>query len=176
MKAHQRTVGKNDEWLTPKEILIPLGKFDLDPATCNKAWKSGYYIHDGNILIQEGWDQRGLILPWHGRVWLNPPFNRYERPKWMKKMAEHGNGIMLIPAALETKACKEYVHKWGSSSGVLFPDYRPHFLDADGNEAKANSGCTIMLVAYGEENLKALMRSDLGPVYSRTSPKIYFTS
>jgi hypothetical protein len=167
MKHHQSTVGKNDEWLTPIEIIKALGVFDLDPATCNEAWKNRYYYVDGNPIIKEGWSKFGLTLPWHGRVWLNPPFNRYERPRWMKKMAEHNNGVMLIPAACETDAF--YRHVWGKCSGVLMLEGRPHFHYSDGSRAKANSGCTICLVAYGEDNLQDLIRSKLGVVLKPTA-------
>src|SRR5690606_2358615 len=92
----------------------------------------------------------GLSKPWFGRVWLNPPFNRYQRSLWMERMAEHGDGVMLIPAACETQAFREFV--FGVADGVLMLNRRPHFCDEQGVEAKANSGCTICLVAYGEQN------------------------
>ncbi len=39
MKAHQTSVGKSDEWLTPQWILEPLGVFDLDPcASVVRPW------------------------------------------------------------------------------------------------------------------------------------------
>lgn len=80
----------------------------------------------------------------------------------MHKMAEHGNGIMLIPAACETKAFADFV--WGRASGILMLRERPHFCDENGIEAKANSGCTICLVSYGPESLDCLKKSGLGRV------------
>lgn len=153
MKAHQSAIGKNDEWLTPKWIFEGLGEFDLDPCSpVKRPWdtaKRHYTVNDD-----------GLKKEWSGRVWLNPPFNRYERHLWMKKMGEHGNGIMLIPAAMETKSWHDWV--WPYLSGVLILNKRPHFCFVDGTEAKANSGCTIALVAFGEENFKALLNSKNG--------------
>src|ERR1044072_3510549 len=90
MKAHQRTIGLNDEWLTPPEIISALGPFDLD--SCDAVDSS---FRTATISYTEG----GLEKPWSGRVWCNPPFTRYERPKWMAKMVDHGDRIMLIPAA-----------------------------------------------------------------------------
>lgn len=155
MKKHQTTTGITDEWLTPPEILSALGSFDLDPASmvCS-PWKTAnthYTIRDN-----------GLEKEWFGRVWLNPPFNRYSRPLWMKRMSEHNNGIMLIPAACETEAFYDYV--WGKASGVLMLKGRPYFYRPDGTKANANSGCTICLCAYGDENLKSLIKSGLGVV------------
>jgi len=153
VKTHQRSIGKNDEWITPPEIKLPLGVFDLDPCSpVNRPWDTArihYTIFDD-----------GLIKPWVGRAWLNPPFNRYERPKWMKKMAEHNNGIMLIPAATETKAFAEHV--WGKCAGILMLNKRPHFHYIDGSRANANSGCTLVLVAYGHDNFDLLRESGLG--------------
>lgn len=33
MKQHQTSIGKNQEWLTPPNILKSLGEFDLDPCS-----------------------------------------------------------------------------------------------------------------------------------------------
>ena len=61
---------------------------------------------------------------------------------------------------METDVFKKYV--WGKSSGMLFLNKRPHFCYVDGSEATANSGCTIVLIAYGEYNFKCLLKSGLG--------------
>lgn len=164
MKAHQRTEGKNDEWLTPMPIIQALGSFDLDPASCEWAFSNNYY----GTSIRAAHFLEGLEQEWYGRVWLNPPFNRYERPEWMAKMADHNNGIMLIPAACETDAFYNFV--WPKASGILFLKGRPHFHYADGTRAKANSGCTICLVSYGSENLEALYKSNLGKVLPLNPP------
>lgn len=144
-------MGITNEWLTPPEIIKPLGVFDLDPANA---------INNPFITAKNSYTDGGLIKEWHGRVWLNPPFNRYERPLWMEKMQQHNNGIMLIPAACETVAFYKYV--WDVNCAVLFLKGRPHFYRIDGIKAKANSGCTICLVAYGDYNIEMLKFSKLG--------------
>ncbi len=153
MKLHQKTIGKNQEWLTPPEILQQLGEFHLDPASPISSPFTTAKLEYSEL-------ENGLIQEWNGRVWLNPPFSRRERPKWMKRMSEHNNGIMLVPAACETDAFYKYV--WNKASGILFLKGRPHFHYIDGSRSKANSGCTICLVSYGEQNLKALQNSGLG--------------
>lgn len=168
MKAHQRTVGKNDTWLTPPEILDALGKFDLDPCAAPRPKKS---CATWNLAMPF---EDGLKTPWvmgecrdfRPRVWCNPPFNRYARPKWMAKMADHGNGIMLIPAATETRAFFDYV--WGKADAICFLRGRPHFYHEDGTRAKANCGCSIALVAYGKINALALKNSNLGQTINLT--------
>lgn len=159
MKQHQKTIGDNDEWFTPPEIIKALGTFDLDPADTKTRWCFNLVMPPtaNTSYCVDGLDPKTI---WKGRVWLNPPFNRYERPKWMKRMAEHNNGIMLIPAACETDAFYKYV--WDKATGICFLKGRPHFYDTSGVIAKANSGCTICLVAYGEMNYNALSNSGLG--------------
>lgn len=152
LSGHQSAAMKNDEWLTPPEILAPLGSFDLDPcAPVARPWDTAarhYTIHDN-----------GLAQPWHGRVWCNPPFGR-EAVKWLRRMVEHGNGIALIPARTETAMFCEAV--WGAADAVLFIKGRPHFYRVDGTRAPFNSGAPICLVAYGLANVVALERSGLG--------------
>ncbi len=78
----------------------------------------------------------------------------------MAKMALHGNGIMLIPAATETEAF--FAHVWSKANAVCFVKSRPHFYFVDGTRANANCGCSIALVAYGEKNAKFLRSANLG--------------
>lgn len=152
LSGHQSARMKNDEWLTPPEILRALGEFDLDPcAPVVRPWetaKQHYTAQDD-----------GLSLPWFGRVWCNPPFGR-EAVKWLRRMREHGNGVALIPARTETAMFYETV--WGAADGVLFLKGRPHFHYVDGRRADFNSGAPIALVAYGADNLDVLRQSGLG--------------
>lgn len=154
LSAHQSGRMKNDEWLTPPEILAALGPFDLDPcAPIERPWPTAgqhYTVLDN-----------GLSQPWHGRVWCNPPFGR-EAVKWLRRVAAHGNGIALIPARTETAMFYECV--WGAADAVLFIEGRPHFHYVDGRRAPFNSGAPICLVAYGLANVAALTRSGLGHV------------
>lgn len=154
MSSHQSPVMGSDEWLTPPEILAKLGAFDLDPCSpINRPWDTArrhYTVTDD-----------GLSKEWFGRVWMNPPFGR-EATRWMKKMADHENGIALIPARTETAMFYESV--WTRADAVLFLKGRPHFHRVDGSRASFNSGAPICLVAYGQCNHAALLASGLGVV------------
>jgi len=154
LSGHQSAAMKNDEWLTPPEILAKLGEFDLDPCSpINRPWPTArkhYTVQDN-----------GLNQLWQGRVWCNPPFGKFA-VSWLKRMAEHGNGIALIPARTETAMFYETV--WGKADGVLFIKGRPHFHFVDGKRADFNSGAPICLVAYGKDNLEILRKSGLGVV------------
>lgn len=162
LSKHQSAKMKNDEWLTPIEILQSLGEFDLDPcAPITRPWPTAqnyYTVMDD-----------GLTKKWVGRVWCNPPFGR-EAVKWLRRVRDHGNGIALIPARTETAMFYETV--WGHADGVLFIKGRPHFHYVDGTRAPFNSGAPIALVAYGLNNLKALQQSQLGFVVVGFNKKI----
>lgn len=157
MSGHQSAAMKSDTWLTPPEWIKALGPFDMDPC-CPPVmpWKTA------RTMLTEASD--GLFHSWgwpETRVWLNPPFGQ-EWPQWVEKLADHGNGIALIPARTETEAFYRLV--WGRADAVCFVKGRPHFHRADGARAAFNSGAPIALVAYGQNNVAALEKAALGIV------------
>ena len=152
MSGHQSARMKSDTWLTPPEILLALGAFDLDPCCPpDMPWPTA------SAMISPPRD--GLSEAWHGRVWLNPPFGT-QAAAWLAKLAEYGNGVALIPARTETRMF--YASVWGKADAVLFLQGRPHFHYADGTRAAFNSGAPIALVAYGEGNARTLETCGLG--------------
>lgn len=158
LSGHQSARAKSTTYLTPREILAPLGSFDLDPcaAPSPRPWPTAAR----HIELPED----GLSAEWVGRVWCNPPFGR-EAGAWLYRMAVHGNGIALVPARTETAMF--YRSVWGVADGVLFLRGRPHFHRADGSRLPFNSGAPIALIAYGQRNGDALRDSGLG-AYCRT--------
>ena len=142
---HSAAMGK-DEWLTPPGIIQFLGPFDLDPcAPIVRPWDTAakhYTIQDD-----------GLVQPWEGRVWCNPPYGP-KLGQWLHKLADHGNGIALIFARTETETFFSEV--WGRADAVLFIRGRLTFHHVSGEPAKENGGAPSVLVAYGEENAKRL--------------------
>lgn len=138
-------------WLTPRHIVDALGRFDLDPAGA-----PGHELAAHTYVPENGAD--GLIDPWFGRVWLNPPYGPAQAP-FMRRMVSHGHGTALIFARTETALFHETV--WGAATAVLFLKGRLNFLNAAGERAKANAGAPSCLVAYGEEDLAALDSSGL---------------
>lgn len=154
LSSHQSARMKNDEWLTPPEWIQALGPFELDPCSpIVRPWNTAR-IH---FTVEDN----GLAREWLGRVWCNPPFGR-EAAKWLKRMADHNNGIALIPARTETAMFYESV--WPRADSVCFVRGRPHFYYVDGRRAPFNSGAPICLVAYGRANTIALLDSRLGHV------------
>ncbi|MBR8141180.1 adenine methyltransferase [Burkholderia vietnamiensis] len=154
LSSHQSARMKNDEWLTPPEWIQALGPFELDPcAPVVRPWNTAR-LH---FTVEDN----GLAREWLGRVWCNPPFGR-EAAKWLKRMADHNNGIALIPARTETAMFYESV--WSRADSVCFVRGRPHFHYVDDRRAPFNSGAPICLVAYGRANTIALLGSRLGHV------------
>lgn len=47
----KNTEKSTNEWYTPRYIIEPLGKFDLDPATCDKAWFHEYVLNKADSLF-----------------------------------------------------------------------------------------------------------------------------
>jgi hypothetical protein len=133
-------------WLTPPWILEALGEFDLDPCSpLNRPWdtaKTHYTIEDD-----------GLIQPWFGRVWCNPPYGKEMNPFLEKMVTHEPGGMVLIFARTETRAFFDYV--WGKGSAVLFIKGRLKFHYPDGREGEA-AGSPSVLIAYGDSEAEVL--------------------
>ncbi len=150
--SHERpNNGKSIEWWTPLYIIHALGEFDLDPCSPpGGIWPTARR----RISLPEN----GLAALWYGRVWLNPPYGSMTG-KWLKRMADHGNGIALIFARTETRMFFNYV--WDRASAVFFFEGRLCFYESSGRPSSYNAGGPSCLVAYGEENVRAIQRSGL---------------
>lgn len=95
---------KTMEWYTPRYILDLvveiLGSIDLDP--CSNPEKT--VPATTHYCLPE---QDGLILPWKGTVFLNPPYGKYVSD-WIVKFSQEqkkelGNTILLLPARVDTR-------------------------------------------------------------------------
>jgi hypothetical protein len=151
--GHQSANAVTETWLTPPDILDALGPFDLDPCAAPepRPWATAREHYT--------WPrQDGLILPFHGRVWLNPPYGK-AMGTWMGRLAAHGRGTALIFARTETDAFFRYV--WEEADAVMFLKGRLHFHRADGTRAKLNGGAPSVLVAYGADDAERLFGSGL---------------
>lgn len=144
MNTAFETKDNKDEWLTPPYIWKALGHFDMDPCQpINPPWfiaDTGYDINDD-----------GLARIWKGFVWCNPPYGK-QTPLWLKKMAEHNNGIALIFARTDTRMFHDYVF---NADAILFIKGRLSFYDVHGVKG-GTAGAPSCLVAYGDEAVKRL--------------------
>lgn len=137
--------GASDEWYTPKYIFDGLGcRFCLDVAS-----PEGGPFH---VPADEWLWRESLTMPWHGFVWMNPPFGgRNALEPWLEKFMDHGNGIALTP---DRTSAPWFRKAWRSADLVLFmPKVR--FIRPDGTEGKSPSNGTA-LWAVGSKACAAL--------------------
>ena len=148
---HQSAIGKSQDHITPFWIISQLGPFELDPAAADpRPWDCARQ----NFTAADD----GLAREWNGRVYLNPPFHRYEVGHWIARLAQHGHGTALLHARTEAEWFEPI---WRSASGILFLADRLKFCRADGTEQPHNSGAPAILVAFGDEDLERLETSGL---------------
>jgi hypothetical protein len=89
---------------------------------------------------------------------MNPPYGT-QTQKWMRKLAEHGNGIALTFARTETKMFFKQI--WDVADAVLFIRGRLRFHHVTGELADNSAGAPSVLVAYGESNARILSGSGI---------------
>ena len=143
-----------DTWLTPRYILSQLGSFDLDPcaASQNRHW-----------ICERGWVQEedGLSRSWNGRVFMNPPFSN--TAPWLVRHADHGEGVSLVPASVESRIWREKV--WKHAAAVLLLHGRTRFCNPDGSATNGRPLRSIALIAWSEADAHILKISTLAGVF-----------
>jgi hypothetical protein len=153
--SHDRVPDGKEEWLTDPRIIHNLGRFDLDPCSpVTRPWNTAHTHYS----IEED----GTIMPWKGRVWLNPPYGK-KTGIFMELLKNHGNGIALVYARTETKFF--FDHIWNDADALFFFQGRLLFYHVDGSPCtnkKTGSpeyaGAPSVLVAYGKKNAIALQK------------------
>lgn len=123
--AHHSSRALTVEWGTPPEILAVVSPFDDDPA-------SG--------------DGLGLIRAWSGFVFLNPPYGS-DVALWIRRLADHGDGIALTFARTDTRWFQKQV--FDRADAILFIAGRLTFVPLAGQPVTGNSGGPSCLIAYG---------------------------
>lgn len=149
----------SDIWLTPLQLTQSLGQFDLDPcaAPSPRPWSHAHTNYD----ITQGQD--GLLLPWKGRVWCNPPFSTADA--WIAKMKQHHHGILLLGVAAETDRWMKKI--WMDAAAILLVSPRVAFLMPDGNKPKNGPTKQTALITYSQADYRALLESNLRGVLLR---------
>lgn len=150
--------GKTNDWITPNWIIKAFNTyaqsvlsksyyFDLDPcSSINQPWScanKSYTIKDD-----------GLTQKWFGNVWCNPPYGPHTK-KWIKRLSEHGIGIALIYARVETRLWHEMI--FPTASGYIFPNKRIKFILPNGQSSKSTGGAPSALISWGDENKNTLI-------------------
>jgi hypothetical protein len=137
--------GQTNTWLTPLHIIQELGPFDLDPCGF-----PGHPTAERLICLPND----GLIQPWHGRVWLNPPYGKHA-VHWLEKLQKHGNGIALVFARLETNWLRPFLR-----DGFFVISGRLAF-ESPVTKKKGNAGTASILIPFGRKNIGSILSSDI---------------
>jgi ParB family chromosome partitioning protein len=121
-RKHGIANGECVEWYTPAEIIVAarhvMGRIDLDPASCELAQTvvKARMFHTA--------DDNGLKHPWHGNVFVNPPYSRGYIPLFVNKLiaeihAGHtSQAILLTRGGTDTKWFNRAA---GAASAICFP-------------------------------------------------------
>ena len=119
MAEHEPSIGETSEWYTPPEIFAALRlTFDLDPCSPGP----GHWVPAKKVYTE---DDDGLVQPWHGLVFMNPPFGgRNGHVVWMQKFFRHANGIAIVRAYTSSAWWHEEMHK---AEMILFPRGKTKF-------------------------------------------------
>ncbi len=98
---------ENKEWYTPGKIIerveAVFGEIDLDPCS-NSSERTTASVPAGAYWTK---DDNGLTQPWHGKVYMDPPYGD-EIPAWVERLVnaytagEIIEGIALLPARTDT--------------------------------------------------------------------------
>ena len=132
--------GEN-EWYTPPEHLElarqVLGGFDLDPASSEQANST---VGASAIFTM---DDDGLSQPWHGRVWLNPPYSQPAIAQFAEKLASEWKAGNLESAIALTHNYTDtaWFHRLANAcNGICFTRGRIGFLSPEGKKAAPTQG------------------------------------
>jgi hypothetical protein len=145
---------QSDEWYTPPEIFDALRlTFDLDPCS---AGAGRDHVPARQRFTK---DDDGLSQPWHGLVWMNPPFGkRNGHVPWLQKFCSHPDGIALVSARTSSAWFHEFVPMM---TNILFPLGKTKFHRPDWTPGPSPwSG--IVLMARGSRCSSALANCDIG--------------
>jgi hypothetical protein len=149
-----------DAWYTPEWVFDGLGiTFDLDVAAPADGvpWlpaREHYSVADD-----------GLLQPWHGVVWCNPPYS--EPAPWCRRWANHEpGGCLLIRSDLSTSGP---LAAWSAASSAWVPPKRLQFVSGFGANTGAVNFSSILL-GRGDVADAGLQR--LGRIYGGAARRV----
>ena len=106
-----------------------MGSIDLDPASCEAA---NAVVRAAEFYAEA---QDGLMLPWHGNVWLNPPYSKGLYTPFCRAVCElYSNGTIKQAVVLTNNNTEVAGTQLllSQATGVCFTDHRIKFTGPDG--------------------------------------------
>lgn len=170
MSEHEPCIGHSDEWYTPPYYFAALGlTFDLDPCSPGPQ----HWVPARAVYTRA---DDGLTLPWHGMVFVNPPFGgRHGHVPWLRRFLDHGNGIALVRAYTSADWFHDYVVPHAET--LLFPRGKTKFVRGEAmtsvdrkgrithhlaGTVGTSPGHGVVLIGMGLRANMALRRSGIG--------------
>ena len=133
------------EWYTPPGLIeaarATMGSIDTDPASTPRANET---VQASTFYDAE---QDGLAHPWHGNVWLNPPYaqpliSQFANATVEKYAAgQFGQACVLVNNATETGWFQNML---GTASALCFVRRRVRFLGPKGNPGAPLQGQIVL--------------------------------
>jgi DNA N-6-adenine-methyltransferase (Dam) len=134
----------SDDYYTPAWVFERMGlEFDLDVC----APPGGISWIPAKRYFTQADD--GLLQPWEGRVWMNPPFSAARL--WVPRFLDHRSGVCLLPHAKS----KWHIELWQSADGVVNFDTRVNF---ESHRSDGQVMFPVFFAAFGPECVEAISR------------------
>ena len=153
-RAALDTMTGSMEWFTKPEWIARaravMGGIDLDPASCAFAQRV--------VRAAEWFDRKqdGLAQPWHGRIWINPPYRTGLVGKFIAKLIEerasYKQAVVLVLSLTET----EWFQNLGRvASAVAFPKRRLVFYNEHTEQQQPVWGSAFFYIGARREAFAA---------------------
>lgn len=142
--ASQQEQLTRDDYYTPAWVFERMGiEFDLDvcspPGGVPWIPARRYYTQ-----LEDG-----LLQPWEGRVWMNPPYS--QATPWVTKFIDHQHGVCLVNHA------KSLWHNrlWALCDAAVVPY---EYFDFSGGPNGGSMFAPVWFAAFGEDCVGAISR------------------
>lgn len=103
-----------------------------------------------------------------GKVWLNPPYSQPLLKQFVRRMADHNNGIALLYNRCGNTMFHDII--FPTATAMKFLRRRIRFYRPDGTQGGC-PGCGSVLIAWGEDNARVIQSCELeGKVVRLNAP------